>query len=132
MKNTTVLYIDDDPDDLTFLQEAFQEVDPTYTILQASDGEEGLQTLQKLQAANHLPCLIVLDINMPKMCGRKTFERIRENSSLAAIPIVVFSTSTNPNDRAFFDSPNVAYLIKPVNFSKLIVIVKQLISICER
>jgi CheY-like chemotaxis protein len=131
MKSTTVLYIDDDQDDLMLLKEAFQAIDPAYIVLQAPNGEEGIQKLHELQAENQLPCLIVLDINMPKMCGRQTFQHIKSTPPLAHIPIVIFSTSSNPQDKAFFEAQNVAYITKPINFCYLTEVAKQLIHICS-
>jgi CheY-like chemotaxis protein len=66
----TVLLIDDDHDDLEMLQEALKSIDADHTIVEAHNGIEGLEKLQELAAAETLPCLIVLDINMPKMDGR--------------------------------------------------------------
>src|SRR5687768_15990127 len=112
----TIICVDDDPDDLQLLKEAIETIDPTFKIIQAQNGEEGLALLHKLQAQNILPCLIILDINMPKMDGRQTFQMIRAEEHFSSIPIVIFSTSSSPLDKMFFAKKNVEYFTKPISF----------------
>ena len=126
----TVLLIDDDKDDLELLQEALKMADVSHQIIEACDGEEGLQKLDELMANESLPCLIVLDVNMPKLDGRETFLAIKSNKKLCAIPIVIFSTSTSLLDRTFFERHNTAYFIKPVNFTGLALTASRMISAC--
>ena len=65
--------MDDDSDDLLFLEEALRSVDTSYQILHAFDGIEGLERLAQMKVEANLPCKIVLDINMPRSGGRETF-----------------------------------------------------------
>ena len=87
-----VLLIDDD--DLQMLEETLNIIGGGHKIIQANKGVEGLEVLDNLQKEKRLPCLIVFDINMPKMDGKQTFVAIKSNKKLASIPIVIFSTST--------------------------------------
>lgn len=129
-KNATILYIDDDADDVQMLHEALHSINPTYQLLKAGDGEEGLATLFEMAQQGELPCLIVLDINMPRLDGRQTFQRIKADPRLLTIPVVIFSTSNNPMDQMFFGGKNVEYITKPVNFSHLHQVAKRLLSYC--
>ena len=90
--SNTVLLIDDDPDDLELLQEALRSIDQRHELLEARDGEEGLTRLHALKNKDELPCLIVLDLNMPKMDGKQTFMAIKSDQQLARIPVVIFSS----------------------------------------
>jgi CheY-like chemotaxis protein len=58
-----------------------------YTVVTANDGQEALDYLHQGGPA----CLIVLDVDMPKMDGRAFRERQLADPALARIPVVVFS-----------------------------------------
>jgi CheY-like chemotaxis protein len=116
-KQPTIFYMDDDADDLQFLRDAFHSFDNRCEVLTAENGEDGFKELLRLKSEQNLPSLIVLDINMPRMDGRQTFQHICEDEILCQIPVAIFSTSATPRDKAFFQGKNVQYMIKPVTFS---------------
>jgi CheY-like chemotaxis protein len=127
----TIVYMDDDRDDLQLLREALGRVEGSYNLLEASDGVEGLELLHRLKERSELPCLIVLDINMPRMDGRRTFQQIRKDAALAHIPVVIFSTSSSELDKLFFRGKNVEYITKPVHFDSLVAIAEHMLQHCE-
>jgi len=126
----TVVIIDDDKDDLEMLQQALSDIDVEHSIVEAADGVYGLSMLKEMADKKELPCLIVLDVNMPRMDGRETLVRIKSDERLSKIPIVVFSTSTSRIDKTFFDHYNTAYFVKPIKFDELKKTATRLISIC--
>ncbi|RYF87157.1 MAG: response regulator [Chitinophagaceae bacterium] len=130
-KNTVILYIDDDPDDVEMLQEAIRSINSGYQLRKAADGIEGLQLLQKMKGNGTLPCLIVLDLNMPGMDGRQTFIKIKQDDVLRSIPVVIFSTSSSSLDQLFFRDKNVEYITKPIQYLRLLEIAKKLLSMCN-
>lgn len=127
----TVLIIDDDKDDLEMLQHALTDVDGEHKIVEAADGVYGLGVLNEMVDSKELPCLIVLDINMPRMDGRETLVKIKSDEKLSKIPIVIFSTSSSQMDKTFFDRYGTAYFVKPINFEDLKKTAARLISICK-
>jgi len=127
----TVILIDDDKDDLELLQEALKAVDADHSIIEAYDGLEAMATLTKLLEQKRLPCLIVLDVNMPKMDGKQAFIAIKSDTSLSKIPVVVFSTSTSLLDRTFFERHKTAYLVKPFSFTELARTASRMINLCH-
>lgn len=112
------------------LEEALNTIDGQHKTVQANNGVEGLKVLEDLQKEKRLPCLIVLDINMPKMDGKRTFIAIKSNDRLSNIPIVIFSTSTSMLDRTFFERHNTAYFVKPVNYTALAITASRMINAC--
>lgn len=126
----TVLLIDDDKEDMELLQLALRDIDLDHRIVEASDGVQGLKVLNSLMKKKQLPCLIVLDVNMPKMDGRETLVRIKSDEQLSKIPIVIFSTSSSQLDKTFFEKHNTAYFVKPINFETLKRTAANLINIC--
>jgi len=127
----TVLLIDDDKDDLEMLEEALKAIDGEHKIIEAYNGVEGLEKLNELAASQTLPCLVVLDINMPRMDGRQTFVTIKSDNRFSNIPIVIFSTSTSLLDKTFFERHHTAYLVKPVKLVELTRTASRMISICS-
>lgn len=113
------------------LQDALKTIDVSHNIIEAHDGVEGLETLNKLAVQRRLPCLVVLDINMPKLDGKQTFLAIRSDDRFSRIPIVIFSTSSSPLDRTFFEYHRTAYLVKPINFTELARTASRMINICH-
>lgn len=110
---STILCIDDDTDDLSFIHEAIALHLTSFEIREAQNGVEALQWLQYAQRQNCLPSLIITDINMPKMDGLKTIEFIKKNTAFNSIPIVIFSTSANQHDKDHAAAYHVPYFVKP-------------------
>ena len=129
--NQTILLADDDIDDLELLCEVISEIDEDYEIFQVNNGKEALAKLTELQEAGNLPCLIVLDINMPKMDGKQTLAAIKSDPSLSTIPVVIFSTSNNEMDRLYFRKKKVEMITKPVEFQALFNVAEKMLSYCE-
>ena len=132
VSNHTILLVDDDVDDLKILEEALKITGDDYRLLKALNGQEALQALAHLLSTNVIPCLIVMDMNMPKLNGRETFERIRANTRFAAVPIVMFSTSAKDHDRAFFLDHHTNYFVKPIHFNRLVAIARSMVTLCQQ
>lgn len=131
METYRILCIDDDPDDIAMLNEAFQSLQVDYEMVEAHNGEEGIVALRRLEKEGNLPCLIVLDINMPRMDGREAFNAIRKEEIFSNIPVVVFSTSSSPMDKLFFSRKSVEYFVKPIDFRKLSDVASAFLKICK-
>src|SRR4051812_47340170 len=97
MTKTRILIADDDMDDFNTLKDAFELMNEDVDLVHVDDGYQLFETL-----AGHdfrLPDLIVLDINMPRMDGFLTLERIKKQQGLCEIPIVVYTTSSDYDHR---------------------------------
>jgi methyl-accepting chemotaxis protein len=88
-----VIVIDDEETVLT-LTKAILDVD--YDVTTANSGQAAL----KLFFQGYTPNLVLLDLNMPEMGGWDTYLRIRDLTKLHKVPIVIYSTSDDPKDRA--------------------------------
>jgi CheY-like chemotaxis protein len=87
-----ILYVDDDPDDLTFLKEAFEE--QFYSSALYFDSALSLLShLYSIKEDTLLPKLIITDINMPKMTGIELLTIIKNNIRLKHIKVIVLSTA---------------------------------------
>lgn len=114
------LIVDDDEDDRELLLEAIKNIDAKVTFQIAVNGYEAFALLQELKHKKSLlPSLIILDLNMPFLDGKDAYEKIRSEPLLEHIPIIVFSSSLNPNDIAFFKKRGIEYISKPSNYKDI-------------
>jgi CheY-like chemotaxis protein len=126
----TILCVDDDEDDLSLLREAIETIDNNYDIVEAFNGVHALELLQQMQEIGSLPCLIVLDINMPKMDGKQTLAQIKKHEHLKEVPLILFSTSNNQLDRLYCAHYGVELITKPSNLKSIQQEVKRLLQYC--
>lgn len=130
-KQKTILYVDDDPDDREFLTEAIKDVSSDVEVICAENGIKALQYLGELKTLDSgLPCLIVLDINMPFLDGKETFRELKKDPFLKAVPIMIFTSSERPNDKKLFDALGVKFITKPNNSLYLNLIAEEMIVAC--
>lgn len=125
---TKILHIDDDPDDREMLDEVIRQIAPAVEIVSAGDGRAGVNYLK---SADNLPCLVILDINMPILDGKKTLEVIRQNPSLEKLPVIVFTSSTSKADAAFFLSCKVEVINKPYSSVGLEQVARRIVEYCS-
>jgi chemotaxis family two-component system response regulator Rcp1 len=95
-----ILLVEDHPGDARLTQEAFRSCTREIRLHHSWDGIEALSFLR--QEGIHLdaprPSVILLDLNMHKMGGLETLALIKGDESLAAIPVIVLTTSDNEAD----------------------------------
>lgn len=129
-----ILIADDDPDDRLLIKEAFEEAKLTNPIHFVEDGAELLDYLRRQNkyqdlAGTVFPGLILLDLNMPRKTGIEALQEIKEESSLRAIPVVVFTTSNAEEDiNKTYNLGVNSFITKPVNFQALLDTVATLIK----
>jgi len=86
-----ILFVDDDADDRMLFMEAVKEVDESYECVTANDGRQALDLLNNV--VQTLPDIIFLDINMPRLSGKKCLSEIKNNERLKHIPVIIYTTS---------------------------------------
>jgi CheY-like chemotaxis protein len=111
-----VLLVEDNPGDIRLLQEAFKEAGLSWNLSIARDGEHAMAFLhhEGIYAASPRPALILLDLKLPRKDGPEVLADIKREKVLRNIPVVILSSSTNPDDvsRAYDLHAN-CYLAKP-------------------
>jgi CheY-like chemotaxis protein len=126
-----ILFVEDDQDDRELIHEAFKHVSSDVEAFFAENGLEAISYLSGIQQNdNHLPCLIVLDLNMPFLDGRQTFDKIKNELKLGSVPVVIFTSSQNPHDKALFESRGAEFITKPLNFDYMKKIITHMVSLC--
>ena len=123
--------MDDDADDRLFLSDAIVHIDPNVSIVEVENGIEAINYLNRAKGKRgSLPCLIVLDLNMPLLDGKQTYQRLKADPDFKEIPVVVFTSSENPNDEKLFRSLGVVLLSKPDNLAYMNNIAGDILSYC--
>jgi CheY-like chemotaxis protein len=130
-KSYTILYVDDDHDDLLLITEAFEQYTDHLKVVHADNGFEALQALAKMDSQGSLPCLIILDINMPIMDGKVTLSKIKDSAKYVDIPVVMFSTSSNKADKTYAENLGADFIIKPVTYRDMENLVSQFAQRCR-
>ena len=132
MNQTTILLIEDNPDDVELTLHAFQKNHMANDIVVAGDGAEGLDYLFGTgkyagRDAKEPPALILLDLQLPKIGGLEVLRKVREDERTKRIPVVILTTSDEEEDivNGYNGGAN-SYLRKPVDFGEFMNAVKQL------
>jgi len=121
----SILVADDDDDDRMLIKKAFDEIGFTGNLYFTTNGEETLNFLRRQAAAKAakslLPDMLLLDLNMPKKNGFEVMREIKEDPKLAAIPIVILSTTQTQADAdRSYQAGAVGFLTKPSYFTDLV------------
>ncbi len=125
-----ILYAEDEENDTFFLIRAFTQAGIANPLVNVTDGQAAIDyCLGRGRYANRvehpLPCLMLLDLNMPKKSGIEVLKCIREEPSVRTLPVIVLTSSLQDSDihRAYLNGAN-AYLAKPSQPEGLIAMAK--------
>ncbi len=120
-----ILLAEDDPDDRLLTRRALEKSRLASTVDTVEDGEELMKYLRRegkyadAESASR-PGLILLDLNMPRMDGREALKKIKSDSELRRIPVIVLTTSEAEQDiLQTYDLGVNAFVTKPVTFDDL-------------
>ena len=120
MANIDILLVEDNPHDAEMILETWSRHDISDRVHAISDGSEAVDYLFGpegclAKAETHLPKLIVLDLKLPKVGGLEILKRIKSNERTRHIPVVVFTSSDEAQDRteSYRNGAN-SYIVKPM------------------
>lgn len=131
MSVPTVLFVEDNDDDLELAKLAMRAIDTPANFVFARNGLEALDVLFARGAyadrSNEtLPKLVILDLNLPLLDGREVLKAIREDARTRAVPVVVMTTSAEPPDLVSVVQLHVnSYVQKPMDFDRFQTVMAQ-------
>lgn len=111
----TILVVDDDKVDRMAIRRSFRDLKIANPVIEAGNGIEALEHLRGENGCEKVPspCLILLDLNMPRMGGIEFLEVLRSDPSLHRLVVFVMTTSAAEEDRTQAYDKNVAgYILK--------------------
>ena len=110
-----VLLLEDDSVDAMTVKRALKDLDVKNPLVRVLNGEQALEYLQN--DGNAEPCVILLDLNMPKMSGIEFLKIAKSDPKLKGIPVVVLTTSRADQDKLeCFDNGVAGYIVKPIDY----------------
>ncbi|ABB33431.1 response regulator receiver protein [Geobacter metallireducens RCH3] len=125
MTNRHILLVEDNPDDEVLTLRALRKHNIASEITVARDGVEALDFL--FGTGTHggrdtttMPCLVLLDLKLPKVDGLEVLRRIRSDERTKLLPVVVFTSSNEEQDILECHTLGAnSYIRKPVDFNHL-------------
>lgn len=94
-----LIYIEDNSDEVDFLHTELEKSGIEVDFVHFSDGESGLNYIKTIIDKDHLnKCVIILDLNLPKMSGKEILASLQNYKKNHQLPILIFTGSENPQD----------------------------------
>ena len=120
----TIVLVEDNPDDERLTLRALNRGKISNEILVARNGEEALELIF---AQNPLPCVVLLDLKLPKIDGLEVLRHLRKNEATRLLPVVMLTSSSEERDiiESFSLGAN-SYVRKPVDIDQFTEAVRQL------
>jgi CheY-like chemotaxis protein len=120
MKNIKpVLLVEDDSVDAMTVNRAFKDLKIANGMVHKLNGEEALDYLR--DNSSEKPCVILLDLNMPKMNGIEFLKIAKADKDLKKTPVIVLTTSKDDQDKVnSFELSVAGYIVKPVDYKKFV------------
>ncbi len=131
--------VEDDADQVLFLGRAFAKAAPAKTpaLNVCRDGEEAIAYLSgdaeyADRSTYPIPSLVLLDLKLPRKSGMDVLAWIRRDPRVGSLPVIVFSSSSEPRDlqRAYALGVN-SYLVKPLDLDGLVTLARGIVAFWE-
>jgi len=118
-----VMLVEDDTVDAMTVKRIFTELKVKNQLVHVVDGEEAINYLKNDK--NKKPCVILLDLNMPKMNGIEFLRIIKADDNLMSIPVIVLTTSREDQDKIDSFKLGIAgYILKTVDYKRFATIME--------
>ena len=130
MVDKTILVVEDNKDDEVLLLRALNKNDVNNEVIICRDGAEAIDCLfNENNRKKCRPDLIILDLNIPKICGLEVLKKIKTEESTKKIPVVVLTTSVEKKDISESYRLNAnSFIKKPIDFLEFTNVVKVMSS----
>jgi two-component system cell cycle response regulator DivK len=118
----TILIVEDNEKNMKLARDILRA--KGYATLEAVNGLDGVKL-----AHEHVPDLVLMDIQLPDINGIEAFERIRGHAPTANVPVVAFTASVTANDRSRIgDAGFDGFLGKPINLKEFLDTVRRMLG----
>lgn len=122
-KNSSLMIVEDSQEDYYAMTRILKRKAFDYPVAHLDDGDAVVAHFKNVQSEEHntsIPALILLDLNLPGTDGREILQMLKSQESTSTIPIVIMTTSANPQDISYCYAQGAdGYFVKPVDFERL-------------
>ncbi len=120
-----ILLVEDDSIDAMMVSRALKDLKVPNKLIHQENGENALDYLKT--KGSEMPCIILLDLNMPRMGGLEFLEIVKKDEQLKTIPIIILTTSSELQDRhSSFNYSVAGYMVKPINYHEFVEMMKSI------
>jgi len=111
------LLVENDDVDAMIVERTIRDLKIANQLVRANDGEQAIDYLR--DRGNRSPCLILLDLNMPKMNGIEFLKEAKADEDIKMMPVVVLTTSHEQRDIVeSFELSVAGYMVKSVDYAE--------------
>jgi CheY-like chemotaxis protein len=134
MQRARILVIEDNEADIQLLRLALDQQGEDYELGILSDGEKALRFVHENRTGvrEAEPCVILLDLHLPRYDGMAILHAIRDAPALEHIQVVVLSGRANPREEAEIASLGAFYRRKAFTLSELSELAAEIFVICKK
>lgn len=131
VNKSLLLYAEDDMDDFESLEDAVGQLTDKFQLVHARNGTEVISLLQN-ELSENLPCLIILDLNMPVMDGKETLLWLKKQEVYKDIPVMIFTTSSREEDVRLCQTYQCTFFRKPTLYRDLLHVAQTMLDKCGK
>ena len=132
MRPCTILYAEDEENDIFFFRHALEQARSPHSLKALPNGQQAIEYIAGEgdfadRGLHPLPSLVLLDINMPRKSGLEVLEWIRRQSQFKSLPVLMLTSSSRQEDMdTALQLGADDYLSKPAHPLELVELVKSL------
>ena len=133
MSPARILVVDDNTADVNLLRLALDQQGDDYTLDVLATAEEALRFVKESKNGVHRPppCVILLDLHLPKYDGVAILQAIKQAPDLAHIHVVVLSGMASPAEKAKIANLGASYRQKPFGLNEYLDLGAEILAICQ-
>jgi CheY-like chemotaxis protein len=133
-KPARIVLVEDNPGDVRLMRLALDDCREPYTLEVLSDGEAALRFVREQCRVNDAddPCLVVLDLHLPRLDGQVVLRALRGEPSLNHVRVAVLTTQASPQEEAEVLALGVhLYRRKPSDIDAFVALAGELLALCH-
>jgi len=133
MSTPTILLIEDSFEDVVLLRTCLDQLGQSYVLELLADGEAALRYIAAYRsgAREPHPCVILLDLHLPKHSGTEVLAEIRKAPALAHVHVVVLSTFASPRERDEIAELGALFRAKPTQLERVEELACEILDLCK-
>jgi CheY-like chemotaxis protein len=128
-----ILVIEDNPSEIALLRYGLDQHGEEYLLEVLQDGEPGLRFVDehrtKVRAPE--PCVILLDLYLPRYDGLTVLQSIRQAPALEHIRVVVLTAMASPEQQRLIAEMRAIYRQKPATLEAMVELARDIIALCK-